>query len=237
MRTPNSLIFKNEEFMEKLRDFTYDDFKEHTKSLKADRKTPQFLFNNEYIYSNLLKMKIFYERYFGNFSFDDRINMTCTCEPPMFFLKWGCIIAHPFGITFSVDEIGADCSISQNATLGASGRDIPLGGPTTGHKPKIGNLVSVYPGAIVSGDVRIGDRVIISGNAIVTKDVPNDSIVYGVNLIYPLKQHHRNVLLDQLYHCKYINELIPGLVYKNNKLFINTVWCEEREKVNFEKHR
>ena len=148
------------------------------------------------------------------------------------------MIPHPFGITLSVDEIGADCQIGQNATLGTNSRDLPLGvspnrvglTPTTGYKPKIGNLVRIYSGAIVSGDVRIGDRVIIAANAFVDKDVPNNSIVYGVNKVLPLKPHHRRSLLRQTYHCIKINKLIPGLVYKNEKLFIDMNWCEERNK-------
>lgn len=36
-------------------------------------------------------------------------------------------------------------------------------------------------GIVIAGDVSIGDNVIIAANSLVTKDVPSNSIVFGVN--------------------------------------------------------
>ena len=50
-------------------------------------------------------------------------------------------------------------------------------------KPKLGDYVSIAPGAKVFGDITIGNNVFIAANAIVTKSVPDNSVVVGVNKI------------------------------------------------------
>jgi serine O-acetyltransferase len=44
----------------------------------------------------------------------------------------------------------------------------------------LGDSVYIGPGAKIVGAVRIGDRVAIGANCVVTKDVPDDSVVVGV---------------------------------------------------------
>ena len=46
-------------------------------------------------------------------------------------------------------------------------------------KPTIGNNVTIGTGAVIVGDVRIGDNVRIAANAFVNRDVPNNSVVLG----------------------------------------------------------
>ena len=149
----------------------------------------------------------------------------------MVFLKWGCIIGHPFGITLSVDKIGADCQISQNVTIGTNAKNLGIGEGTGGHKPKLGNLVRVFPGAVISGEITIGNRVIIAANAFIDKDIPDNSIVYGINRIFPLQLHHEKVLLNQLWHCVHIYHLIPGLTFDHGKLFIDNDWVKTRNEM------
>ncbi len=70
--------------------------------------------------------------------------------------------------------IGNDVLIYHGVTLGAtksiSGR----------RHPKIGNNVTIGAGAKVLGAINIGDNVIIGANAVVTKDVPNNTVVGGI---------------------------------------------------------
>lgn len=170
----------------------------------------------------------FYRRLTGDFTRADRIKVACYCEPPMYFLNRGCMISHPYGITLSADEIGADCRIGQNVTIGRSGRTTGTG-ERARDKPKLGNLVSCYPGAVISGDVRIGNNVIISANTFVDKDVPDNSIVYGRNIVKPLQEHHRRYLKEQLWHCVYVYKLVPGLTYAYpGKLFIDVDYVSQR---------
>jgi serine acetyltransferase len=220
--------------MGELKEYSYDLFKEHF--LKVTKKSKfsldRHMVQNKYCYLKLLKTKSLYRRYFSDFSFEDKIKLFNYCEPPMFFLKWGCAIVYPFGITLSVDEMGADCMIAQNATLGMDLKDIIVRESDVylpKYRPKIGNLVHIYSGAVLSGNIRVGDMVIIAANSFVNKDVPDHSIVYGVNEIHPLKQHHYQSLMNQLRYCNNILNLLPGLVCKNNKLFIDTDWCTRRE--------
>ena len=51
--------------------------------------------------------------------------------------------------------------------------------------PKIGNNVVLCSACIIIGPITIGDNSIIGAGAIVTHDVPPDSIVTGVNQIRP----------------------------------------------------
>jgi maltose O-acetyltransferase len=52
--------------------------------------------------------------------------------------------------------------------------------PKSGYDIRIGNGCWVTSGAIISGGVTIGNNVIVSAGAVVTKDVPDYSIVGGV---------------------------------------------------------
>lgn len=167
-------------------------------------------------------------RVLGKYSFQDQINISCVCEPPIFFLQHGVMISHPFGITLSIDEIGCDVNIGQNTTVGTNGKNMDLGGFTTNHKPRIGNLVRVYSHAIISGEVTIGDCVIVAANALVTKDVPSKSIVYGDNVVKPLQKHHVKYLENVLHHCHRQYVLVPGIMYKDEQLFVNNTYLQKR---------
>ncbi len=48
-----------------------------------------------------------------------------------------------------------------------------------GEKPVIGNNVFICTGAVVLGNITIGDNVVIGANAVVTKSVPDNCIVAG----------------------------------------------------------
>jgi hypothetical protein len=139
------------------------------------------------------------------------------------------MIPHAYGITLSVDEIGADCCIGHNITLGTNRRNMPIEeGYADGYKPRIGNLVSIYTNAVVSGKINIGDCVIIASGAFVDKDVPGMSIVYGNNQIQPLLSHHIAYLQSVLYLCIHEYRLIAGLTYRNGKLYIDKEYAEKR---------
>ena len=67
-------------------------------------------------------------------------------------------------------EIGDYCKIFQQVTLGQK----------DGKFPTIGNNVTIYAGAKIIGDVKVGDGAVVGANAVVTKDVPANSVVAGV---------------------------------------------------------
>ncbi len=78
----------------------------------------------------------------------------------------GCVI-------HSRAEIGERVIIGQNTTIGRSldPEDFPT----------IGNDVYISAGARIIGKITVGNNVIIGANAVVNKDVPDNSVVVGVS--------------------------------------------------------
>ena len=90
------------------------------------------------------------------------------------FLNTGCIggglhVQHGFSTIVVAEKIGKNFTVYQNVTVGWE---------KTG-KPTIGDNVTIYAGAVVSGGINIGNNVRICANAHVRENVPDDCIVYG----------------------------------------------------------
>lgn len=68
--------------------------------------------------------------------------------------------------------IGSDCRIQANVVIG--GRNGLPGAP------KIGNNVLIVAGAVLLGDISIGEHAQIGANAVVTHDVPAYTVAVGV---------------------------------------------------------
>lgn len=84
----------------------------------------------------------------------------------------GFILQHGFSSIINAKEIGDNCQIWHNVTIGLSQSG-------TNKKPTIGSDVKICAGAIILGDVRVGDRVVIGAGAVVVKEVPDDCVVVG----------------------------------------------------------
>lgn len=83
-----------------------------------------------------------------------------------------CFIPHQSGIVIHpFSEIGDDCLIRQNVTLGAASRDKPA------EAPKLGNNVQVGAGAVLLGNITVGDGAKINANVVVMTDVPAGALV------------------------------------------------------------
>jgi serine O-acetyltransferase len=90
----------------------------------------------------------------------------------------GLIFPHPYGIIIhSQTVIGENTIVMQQVTMGGKSLVEPTGAPT------LGNNCYVGAGAKILGAVRIGNYVTVGANAVVTKDVPEGSVVVGVNQI------------------------------------------------------
>lgn len=85
----------------------------------------------------------------------------------------GCTYAHPIGTFLNAKRIGKNFSFRQNTTIGnkRDGRNDLI--------PIIGDNVTLGANVCVIGDIRIGNNVIIGAGSIVTKDIPDNSIVVG----------------------------------------------------------
>lgn len=96
--------------------------------------------------------------------------------PPRLMIGWGLKIYHGQGlIVHGATKIGARCTLRQGVTIG---NKTTREGRLTGC-PVIGDDVEVGAGAIIIGDIKIGNRVAIGASTVVTKDVPDDYIVVG----------------------------------------------------------
>jgi serine O-acetyltransferase len=84
------------------------------------------------------------------------------------------VIDHFGGIVISgYTRFGDNCRIRNGVTVGLKNTDRPVA-------PVIGNNVDIGAGAKILGPIRIGDNVLIGANAVVIRDVPDNSIAVGV---------------------------------------------------------
>ncbi|MCH5207696.1 MAG: serine O-acetyltransferase [Oscillospiraceae bacterium] len=87
----------------------------------------------------------------------------------------GLFIDHGAGVVIGeTTEIGDNCTLYQNVTLGGTGKDVGKRHPT------LGNNVMVGAGARVLGPFKIGDNSKIAANAVVLEEVPPDCTAVGV---------------------------------------------------------
>lgn len=87
----------------------------------------------------------------------------------------GLKFAHYSGIVVAGSvTIGKNCTLHQNVTIGNG-----FSPNNSGH-PIIGDNVLIFPGAVIVGNIRVGNHVMVTANAVVTKDVPDNSIVGGI---------------------------------------------------------
>lgn len=79
-------------------------------------------------------------------------------------------LVHPTGIVISPKtQIGMDCTIYQNVTLGKKDELAPT----------LGDNVTIYANAVVVGDVHIGNNSVIGAGSVVLKDVPANEVWAG----------------------------------------------------------
>ncbi|MFP5518499.1 MAG: serine O-acetyltransferase EpsC [Bdellovibrionia bacterium] len=84
------------------------------------------------------------------------------------------VIDHGMGVVIGeTTEIGDDCIIFHGVTLGGMKFD-----PIKRH-PTVGNRVLIGTGAKILGPIKIGDGTKIGANAVITKEVPANSVIVG----------------------------------------------------------
>jgi serine O-acetyltransferase len=89
-------------------------------------------------------------------------------------LGGGLMLPHPNGIVIHpMVEVGPNCLIFQQVTIGA-------GGGARRGVPKVGGHVDIGAGAKLLGGITIGDHARIGANAVVTIDVPAGATAMGI---------------------------------------------------------
>ena len=87
----------------------------------------------------------------------------------------GVVIEHQSGIVVThASVIGDQCIIRQGVTLGIKSVRQRQGAPV------LGRSVEVGVGAVLIGDVRVGDEARIGANAAVVTDIPSGATAVGV---------------------------------------------------------
>ncbi len=118
----------------------------------------------------------------------------------------GLFIDHGMGVVIGeTTEIGDNCTIYQNVTLGGTGKDKGKRHPT------LGNNVLVGSGAKVLGPFKVGDNARIAAGAVVLAEVPANATAVGV----PAKVVRVNGIkpesLDQIHYSDPIAQMIDKL--------------------------
>lgn len=95
---------------------------------------------------------------------------SCYINMPPEKIGGGFSLQHGFATIISAKEIGENCRVFQQVTVGYNG---------TG-APEIGNDVRIAAGSIVIGGIRVHDGACIGAGAVVIRDVPENTTVVGV---------------------------------------------------------
>ena len=167
-----------------LRYLIYTDFYRVTNSLSVG-KFINSLFNNEgftycfwmrvcaYLRGNFVFRYPFYYIAKGilrhyKYKYGISIPFSVSIGPGFYIGHFGGIFVNPAA------KIGKNCNISQDVTLGVKNRGQNMGSPI------IGDNVYLGPGVKVFGKINISNYVAIGANCVVTKDIPENSVVVGI---------------------------------------------------------
>jgi serine O-acetyltransferase len=119
---------------------------------------------------------------------------------------------HARGCTIAASKICENVVIYQNVTVGSNMRFNKVsnewenvGGPI------IGKNVIIADGAKILGPIIIGENSVVAAGAIITKDIPADSIAYGVNQFKP-----KDAKYDFVYNSNMID--FEKIIEANNTL-------------------
>lgn len=107
----------------------------------------------------------------------------CTLSPKA-RIEGGLILPHPHGIVIGPDVvIGARAWVFHNVTIG--------GAPGKTGKPSIGREARIYPCAVISGPIELGDEVVIGANVVVTFDVADSATVHAPDPVIQSRYEER----------------------------------------------
>lgn len=111
-----------------------------------------------------------------------KLQLILCCQVPSRYFN-GVRYPHPVGIVIGDGvRIGRGVRIYQNVTIGLA--ENIVGAKMTDY-PSLGDEVCVYAGAVIIGGITIGARSTIGANAVISRDVPPDSVAFGFNQVRP----------------------------------------------------
>ena len=121
---------------------------------------------------------------------------------------------HARGCTIIASKICENVVIFQNVTIGTNLKfnKITNVWENVGN-PIICKNVIIADGAKVLGPIVIGENSVVAASAIVTKDMPENSVVYGINKFKP-----KDINCDLVFHSNMISS--KKIIDVNNLLII-----------------
>lgn len=135
----------------------------------------------------------------------------------------GLFIDHGSGVVIGeTTEIGDNCTLYQNVTLGGTGKDVGKRHPT------LGNNVMVGAGARVLGPFKIGDNSKIAANAVVLEEVPPNATAVGVPASVVKRDGIRIADLDQIHIPDPVSMALCSHLVKIEKLQKEVELLEEK---------
>src|SRR5574344_749295 len=125
----------------------------------------------------------------------------------------GLFIDHGSGVVIGeTTEIGDDCTIYQNVTLGGTGKE------TGKRHPTLGNNVLVGSGAKVLGPFKVGDNARIAAGAVVLTEVPDNATAVGVPARIVRVNGVKTSCLDQIHFADPVAQKICMLEHEIDEL-------------------
>ncbi len=125
----------------------------------------------------------------------------------------GLVIDHGMGVVIGeTTEIGDNCTIYQGVTLGGTGKDVGKRHPT------LGDNVLVGAGAKVLGPIVIDSNSKIAANAVVLKDIPQNSTAVGIPARIARQGGRKVDDLDQIHIPDPVAQEISKLEARINEL-------------------
>ena len=119
---------------------------------------------------------------------------------------------HARGCTIVASKICENAVIFQNVSVGSNLKynKVSHEWENVGN-PVIGKNVIIADGAKVLGPITIGENSVVGAGAIITKNIPDNSIAFGVNQYKPKNKNY-----DLIFNSMMINH--QKIIEANNKL-------------------
>nr|WP_099204287.1 serine O-acetyltransferase EpsC [Scatolibacter rhodanostii] len=139
----------------------------------------------------------------------------------------GLFIDHGMGVVIGeTTEIGDNCTLYQNVTLGGTGKDCGKRHPT------LGNNVLIGAGAKVLGPFKVGDNARVAAGAVVLEEVPENATAVGVpaKVVRVNGEKLQTSLLDQIHITDPVSVELQDLGEEVKKLRKLHEECEERNR-------
>jgi serine O-acetyltransferase len=122
---------------------------------------------------------------------------------------------HARGCTIIAAKICENVVILQNVTIGTNMKyNKTIGEWENIGNPIIGKNVIIADGAKIFGPIIIGENSVISAGAIITKNIPANSIAYGVNQFRPKDTNYDFIFNENMINSEKLIEANKKLIEK-----------------------